>query len=140
MSDQSKKLSEQELADIRVCQVELYPDIDEDISRRRAIRDVGKLLAHIDAMEVEYQELVTASDNLIDEMETEKSALMTRAMKDADRVGNAYIEFTNQQTARIEALRKALQMIADGEFFEEENALVACQALSVDDKANEREG
>lgn len=80
------ELSEQELAAIRIEHEELFPHEDEAVSRRMAIRAVGRLLAHIDALEAEH------------------AALMTRAMKDADRLGNACIEFTNQQTARIEAL------------------------------------
>ena len=89
-----------------------------------AIRNTGPteeeaaLLDHIDAITAEHE------------------AAMTRAREDADRVGEARIAFEDQQQKRIEALRKTLQMIAGGEFFEEENASVALNALMRDEKAN----
>lgn len=61
---------------------------------------IGMLLDHIDVQKVEFDALVESADKLIDEKD-----------------------------ARIKELERTLQMIADGEFFEEENAEVARNAL-----------
>lgn len=59
-------------------------------------------------------------------LEAEHAALMTRAMKDADRVGNAYSEFTNQQTARIEVLEAEKSAIIESadNLFDEQTARI----------------
>lgn len=47
------KLNADELAHIKVCREELYPDPELDGSRLAAIKDVGRLLEHIEAVEAE---------------------------------------------------------------------------------------
>lgn len=61
----SELLTEEELQHIRDCQEELYPDPDENNSRLLAIQDVGRLLAHIDAMNKRERYNAKALDELL---------------------------------------------------------------------------
>lgn len=49
------KLSAEEIAHIKICREELYPDPELDSSRLAAINDVGRLLEHIETMEAELK-------------------------------------------------------------------------------------
>lgn len=88
--DDKKKLSEQELAAIR--ERPTTPGYWAEC--QEADNAIFRLLDHIDVIEAEH------------------AALITRAMADADRVGNAYIEFTNQQSAKIGALESIMVRVA----------------------------
>lgn len=88
-----KKLSEQELAHIQDCREEGYPDPDDDMSRVLAIRDVARLLQHIDVLKAE------------------QAATMQQVVKDAYTNGAAVGAFIKEQTDRIEAMNTVFEEI-----------------------------
>ncbi|MEO8608880.1 MAG: hypothetical protein ABI690_13395 [Chloroflexota bacterium] len=95
---ESKKLSEQQLEDIRISQEELYPEPDEEISRLRAIRDAGRLLDHIDAVKAEQ---VAALRGAIE------------SVVSADALGQDYEALAARQANRIQDLEKAFRRVSE---------------------------